>query len=173
VAVVPIEVIRLGDEPRRKCTAVLMAGAPEVRLFRADRLQDFEGEGKWLLAVGGEPLDQVLASGARPRGLVLVDSVWRHTPKVLARLPDMRRVAIPAGWVTAYPRRSKIAEDPASGLATNEAAFIARLLCGIRDPQLLAGYHWRETFLQRNASRIVAALRAVAARRFADSGGEC
>ena len=49
---------------------------------------------------------------------------------------------------TAYPRVSKIAEDPHGGLASVEALYFAKLLLGERDDSLLNAYYWRETFIE-------------------------
>ena len=57
----------------------------------------------------------------------------------------MRRTLPPVA--TAYPRVSKIAEDPMGGLASVEALYLARLLIGQRDDSLLESYYWREPFL--------------------------
>jgi pre-rRNA-processing protein TSR3 len=38
-------------------------------------------------------------------------------------------------------------DDPANGLASVEALYVARRLLGDDDPSLLAQYHWREQFL--------------------------
>ena len=149
-----LEIIRRADEPRQKCTAMLLAGHPSVRLFHYPHLEEFDPAGKWVLAVDGEPLDQALASGAAPRGIVLVDTIWRKADHALALLPPMPRRSIPSGWVTAYPRRSKLRPDPSGGLATIEAAFIVRLLTGLLDLTLLSGYRWADEFLARNRDRL-------------------
>jgi len=49
---------------------------------------------------------------------------------------------------TAYPRVSKVAQDPLAGLASVEALYLARVLLGVRDDTLLEQYHWREQFLE-------------------------
>jgi len=57
------------------------------------------------------------------------------------------RRSIPGGLRTAYPRVSKVFDDPAGGLASIEALYVARKLLGDDDPQLLDGYHWQDDFL--------------------------
>ncbi|MFY9342057.1 MAG: hypothetical protein WAT39_06195, partial [Planctomycetota bacterium] len=101
-----------------------------------------------------------LASAGPPRSgadqahpLLLLDSTWRWLPAlracvVCAPLPR----SIPAGVRTAYPRTSKVFTDPAAGLASVEALFVARALLGDRDPSLLDGYRWREQFLAQVAA---------------------
>lgn len=82
------------------------------------------------------------------RPLLLLDSTWRLLPQLEACLrgTGVRRT-LPA-VTTAYPRVSKIAEDPHGGLASLEALYLAKLLLGERDDSLLAAYYWRETFMQ-------------------------
>ena len=62
--------------------------------------------------------------------------------------------AIPPGWQTAYPRRSKIHADPDTGLATVEALFAAFCILGCRDDTLLRFYPWHDTFLKLNRDRL-------------------
>ena len=58
-----------------------------------------------------------------------------------------QRRSIPGTIVTAYPRESKVFDDPTGGLASVEALYLARRLLGDDDPTLLDGYHWRDRFL--------------------------
>ena len=50
---------------------------------------------------------------------------------------------------TAYPRVSKVFDDPQQGLASIEALYLAKRLLGDDDASLLDGYHWREEFLRQ------------------------
>jgi len=59
----------------------------------------------------------------------------------LRRLPPLE---------SAYPRRSKLFEDPAGGLASVEALYAALAILGEPRPELLDGYRWRERFLAAN-----------------------
>ena len=94
----------------------------------------------------------------RPRPiatLASVDCVWRRLPKILPRLRWAEAPAvlakIPDGFVTAYPRTGRPSTDPAGGLATVEAIFIAAALLGNWDPSLLSRYYFGRVFVQRNA----------------------
>jgi len=85
----------------------------------------------------------------RRRPFLLLDSTWRLLPQLeacLTGIPLRRR--LPDGVRTAYPRVSKIAEDPTGGLASVEALYLARRLLGDDDPGLLVDYHWRDAFLK-------------------------
>ena len=61
---------------------------------------------------------------------------------------------LPAGWTTAYPRVSKLTEDPAVGLATIEAIYAAYAALGRDTTGLLDQYRWRDDFLRLNATRL-------------------
>ncbi|HVJ86682.1 MAG TPA: hypothetical protein VM452_13615, partial [Caulifigura sp.] len=61
-------------------------------------------------------------------------------------------------WETAYPRTSKLFEDPAAGLATIEALVAAYVQMGRGIEGLLDGYQWREEFLKRNRELMTAPL---------------
>jgi pre-rRNA-processing protein TSR3 len=51
---------------------------------------------------------------------------------------------------TAYPRKSRQFEDPASGLASVEALYAALAILGEARPDLLAQYRWAQGFLDAN-----------------------
>ncbi len=89
-------------------------------------------------------------NGQRP--LLLLDSTWRllYQLEACLRGTPIRR-SLSGGITTAYPRVSKIAEDPAAGLASVEALYLARKLLGDDNPTLLAHYHWRDAFLAQLA----------------------
>ena len=55
--------------------------------------------------------------------------------------------ALPKSLQTAYPRKSKLNNDPGAGLASIEALYAALRILGRRDDSLLSDYHWREEFL--------------------------
>ena len=97
-----------------------------------------------VLALGAPELS--VKDAGRP--LLLLDSTWRLLPQLEACLygEGVRRT-LPA-VTTAYPRVSKIAEDPQGGLASVEALYLAKLLIGERDDALLEAYYWRENFIE-------------------------
>lgn len=89
--------------------------------------------------------------------LAAIDCVWRRLSPILETIeaPLPTPLAIPPGFVTAYPRRShpsnsKTNVDPASGLATIEAIFIAATLLGHWDPTLLSEYFFGARFVEIN-----------------------
>ena len=89
--------------------------------------------------------------------MLLVDASWRRLPKVVrrsVRAPRLR--SLPDDWMTAFPRRSKVHEDPAAGLASVEALFAASVILGAPDRTLLNGYYWAEEFLKSNGGLLEA-----------------
>jgi pre-rRNA-processing protein TSR3 len=140
----PVTVIRHPKERISKCSLRHLHGRAGITFLRARPGFTFAAEGFTLLAVGAAQLSRADAG----RSLLLLDSTWRHLPSLQACLrgtPTAR--SIPGGVVTAYPRRSRVFEDPEAGLASVEALYVAKLLLGEDDPTLLAGYHWADTFL--------------------------
>lgn len=141
---VPISVIRHPKERRSKCSLTPLEGRAEIDFFRARPNWSFDMTGFTVLALGAPELSPEDAG----RPLLLLDSTWRLLPQIEACLygQGVRRTlpAVP----TAYPRISKIAEDPMGGLASVEALFLAKLLLGERDDALLADYYWRDVFLE-------------------------
>ena len=57
-------------------------------------------------------------------------------------------------WKTAYPRSSKLFDDPDAGLATIEAIFAAYVALGRDTSGLLDSYHWSDEFLALNADHV-------------------
>lgn len=137
-------VIRHPKERISKCSLRFLHERPEMTFLRGKPDLQFDATGFILLAVDAPPLS--LADRGNP--LLLLDSTWRWLPQIQACVtgtPIAR--SIPGGLHTAYPRVSKVFEDPAAGLASIEALYVARKLLGDDDPDLLHGYHWREQFL--------------------------
>jgi pre-rRNA-processing protein TSR3 len=141
---IPTTVIRHPKEKIRKCSLRFLHERPEMTFLRGKPGFQFDATGFTLLAVEAPPLS--LADAGRP--LLLLDSTWRWLPQLLACVtgtPVLR--SIPGDLRTAYPRVSKVFEDPEAGLASIEALYVARKLLGDDDASLLDGYHWKEAFL--------------------------
>ncbi|MCB9877559.1 MAG: hypothetical protein H6835_08165 [Planctomycetes bacterium] len=145
MSVVPTTVIRHPKERIAKCSLRFLHERPEMTFLRAKPTLQFDATGFVLLAVDAAPLS--LADQGRP--LLLLDSTWRWLPQVAACVTgEPVRRSIPGDLVTAYPRVSKVFDDPTGGLASIEALYVARKLLGDDDPSLLDGYHWRDEFLR-------------------------
>jgi len=140
----PITVIRHPKERRSKCSLTPLEGREDITFYKAREGWSFDVSGFTLLGLGAPELS--VEDCGRP--LLLLDSTWRLLPQLEACLQGqgVRRTLPPVP--TAYPRVSKIAEDPHGGLASIEALYLAKRLLGERDDSLLAQYHWRAQFLQ-------------------------
>lgn len=139
----PISIIRHPKERRSKCSLTPLEGREAISFYKAREGWQFDMTGFTVLALGAPELSAEDAG----RPLLLLDSTWRLLPQLEACLhgEGVRRTlpVVP----TAYPRVSKIAEDPHGGLASVEALYLAKLLLGERDDSLLEAYYWRETFI--------------------------
>jgi len=80
--------------------------------------------------------------------MLLLDSTWRLLPQLEACLAGAGLRRTLPSVATAYPRVSKLEQDPLGGLASVEALYLACLLLGKRDYSLLQAYYWRENFMQ-------------------------
>ncbi len=100
-----------------------------------------------LLKVGAPPL----TTADRDRGLFLIDGTWRLAQIMEQQLPwQLEARSLPGNYKTAYPRRQTDCPDPASGLSSLEALYIAHYILGRSTENLLDRYYWRELFLRRN-----------------------
>jgi pre-rRNA-processing protein TSR3 len=144
VTPIPTTVIRHHKERISKCSLRFLHDRPEITFLKAKPGFTFDATGFTLLAVDGDELS--LADAGRP--FLLLDSTWRWLPQLMAcvRGEPVRR-SLPASVRTAYPRSSKLFDDPERGLASVEALYLARRLCGDDDDSLLDGYHWKQEFL--------------------------
>ena len=132
----PISIIRHPKERRSKCSLTPLEGREDISYYKARDAWSFDVTGFTVLALGA----QELSADDAGRPLLLLDSTWRLLPQLEACLrgEGVRRT-LPA-VATAYPRVSKIAEDPHGGLASVEALYFAKLLLGERDDSLLSAY---------------------------------
>ena len=160
-------VVRRGEDPR-KCTVRPLRGTPGLEFLPYPLRARPDLSRHLLLAPDAPPLTP--ADAGRP--LLLLDASWRHAAAMRKAVAPVEARSIPPGWLTAYPRRSKIHADPETGLATVEALFAALCTLGVRDEALLRCYPWRAAFLELNRERLpAAAVSAAAAPRSAHSAG--
>ncbi len=146
---VSVVVLRHPKERISKCSLRFFHERPDFRFFKAKPGFRFDATGYVLLGLNAPVLSR--ADAGRP--LLLLDSTWRLLPQLEACVTGSpERRSLPAGVQTAYPRVSKIAEDPAAGLASVEALYLALRIMGREDATLLEQYHWREAFLTGLAS---------------------
>ncbi len=141
---IPVTVIRHRRERISKCSLRFLHERPEFTFLSENDHLRFDGSGYLLLDVDAPTLS--LADAGSP--LLLLDATWRWLPQVQRCVvgTPIRRSLPPVA--TAYPRVTKIFEDPQNGLASVEAVYLAKRLLGENDPTLLTGYRWAEQFLQ-------------------------
>lgn len=139
-----VAVIRHYKERRSKCSLTPLEGRSDIDFFRARPGWEFDVSGYTVLALGAPLLTREDAG----RPLLLLDSTWRLLPQLEGCLRGAGVYRTLPSVETAYPRISKIANDPIGGLASVEALYLARLLVGKRDDSLLDAYYWREQFME-------------------------
>lgn len=143
-----LDVLILRDprESTKKCSLTPLRGTPGVRFVSYEPDRHVACGRRVLLHPEGEEITQA----DRGKPLLLIDCAWRRLPQLLAtadgefehrRLPKL---------ATAYPRHSKLFEDPGDGLASIEALYAALALLGEVHPELLASYRWKDAFLRQN-----------------------
>ena len=136
-------------ERRSKCSVQPLRGREGFAFWKYPRRGAEPLEGYVRLGIGGPQL----TSSDADRGLLLLDGTWRYAAAMerdYAELP----VRSLGPWETAYPRSSKLFEDPETGLATIEALVAAYVQMGRPVDGLLDSYQWQAEFLERNASLI-------------------
>ncbi len=139
-------VIRHPNENLAKCSLTPLHGRPEIEFLVGEGDMRFDATGYLVLAVDSP----VISPSDSGRPLLLLDTTWVLLPKLINRLtgtPVYR--SLPDAVRTAYPRVSKMHKDPAAGLASVEALYLARKLLGDDDLSLLDGYHWKDAFLAK------------------------
>ena len=142
-------IVRRGEDPA-KCTVRPLRGTPGLDFLPYPLKHKPELARHLLLAPDAPPLTAVDAG----RPLLLLDASWRHAGRMRKAIEPVEARSIPPGWQTTYPRRSKIHEDPDTGLATVEALFAALCVLGVRDDSLLRFYPWRDAFLDLNRGHL-------------------
>ena len=145
-----ILLIRLRKESLKKCSLTPLRERHDlpIQWFHCNIGDEIDVGTATLLHPDGEPLSP--ADAGRP--LLLVDSSWRDLPRVLETVSgDFQKRCLPKNLQTAYPRKSKLFEDPETGLAGIEALHAALTLLGKRDDSLLEGYYWASAWLQSNS----------------------
>jgi rRNA small subunit aminocarboxypropyltransferase len=141
----PTIIVRHKKENPRKCSVVPLKGRPDICFFSYPLKQLPELTGYIRLAAEGPPLSAADAAA----GVLLLDGSW-NAANVMTRLFVHVEPRSLAGYVTAYPRVSRFGTDPANGLASIEALYIAHRILGRPTEGLLDHYHWAASFLALN-----------------------
>jgi pre-rRNA-processing protein TSR3 len=142
----PTVIVVHRKERRSKCTVEPLRAQAGFQFLTYPLAQRPTLAGYVRLGLGGQPLSHADAD----RGLLVLDATWRLAEKMEAVFADIPIRSLPP-WGTAYPRISKLRDDPTEGLATIEAIFAAYHLLGRDTTKLLESYRWRDAFLAINA----------------------
>jgi pre-rRNA-processing protein TSR3 len=137
-------ILRHPAENLAKCSVEPLRGRADLEFVAAEGPAVVRGDGCILLEVGAPPLTMADAG----RRLILLDGNWKHVPRLRARVTGNPLPRSLPPVPTAYPRRNAEGADPAEGLATVEALYLALRILGVDDPTLLAHYRWRQAFLR-------------------------
>lgn len=145
VAPPPTMLVVHPKENRAKCSLEPLRELAEFEFVNFSTRLPAELPGYVRLSVDGPPLAEADAAC----GILLIDATWRH-----AAWMNQHFAAVPprslAGFHTAYPRVSKLFDDPPEGLASIEALYIAYRILGRPTDGLLDGYRWCDRFLELN-----------------------
>jgi pre-rRNA-processing protein TSR3 len=141
----PTIVIVHPKEKRAKCSVEPLRGRPGFVFWTFPQRGPESLDGYVRLGIGGDPF----SADDVHRGLLVLDGTWRLAERMETGFTDLPIRSL-GPWQTAYPRTSKLYEDPCAGLATIEAIFAACHELGRPTEGLLDEYHWREEFLARN-----------------------
>lgn len=146
-----VVVLRDRKESRRKCSLTPLRGRGDVSFLEWRGTTVLDASGMTLLEVGAPPLSRADAG----RTVLLLDCSWKKVERMRKCLRgDPIARSIPAGFATAYPRKSKTFEDPGAGLASVEALYVASVVLGEEDRSLLDGYLFSAAFLERNVESL-------------------
>lgn len=139
-------IIRHRRENLKKCSLRGLENRDDLRFYTypIDPLPDLSG---YLILKVGAPL---LTEDDHKRGLLLIDATWRLAKMIEQQLPTLDARSLPSHYRTAYPRKQTDCPDPATGLASVEALYLAHRILGKADIALLDLYYWKDRFLLEN-----------------------
>ena len=139
-------ILRHRKENLKKCSLRGLELRDDFRFFTypTDTLPDLSNY--MALTLDAEPLTEADAS----HGLFLIDGTWRYAALMFKQLPTphlFKTRSLPPTMRTAYPRKQTDCPDPAQGLASVEALYLAYKILGRDTAGLLDNYFWKEKFL--------------------------
>ena len=144
---VPTIILRHPTESNRKCTVSPLRGVEGFQLYRFPLKQPYDFSNYVRLGFDGPQL----SSADRDKGLLILDATWRRVAAMEAEYVSVPIRSLPH-LQTAYPRRSRLSQDPNQGLATIEALYAALHILGRPTHGVLEGYHFKDQFLQKNST---------------------
>ncbi|HEY0984742.1 MULTISPECIES: hypothetical protein [unclassified Schlesneria] len=132
-------------ERRSKCTVHPLRAGGQFQFYKHPRTPPAL-PGYIRLGLGG-PL---LSDADRDCGLLVLDGTWRWV-EPMERLAATVPVRTLPPLVTAYPRSSKVLDNPEGGLATIEAIYAAYRLLSRDTTGLFDHYRWGAEFIEKNS----------------------
>ena len=141
----PTVIVVHRKERAEKCSVEPLRGRPDMRFVRFPVAAPMDLTGYVRLALEGPMLGAEDVSS----GLLVLDATWRLAGKMEREFLSVPPRRLPLAK-TAYPRNSKLTQDPEVGLATVEAIYLAYWLLGRSTMGLLDQYRWGEEFLVLN-----------------------
>lgn len=132
-------------ENRKKCSLEPLRNRSDLRFIEFSGRRCEMPRNYVRLAVVGPQLGELDVDS----GILLLDGTWRHAERMQVHYQSVPARSLPP-IRTAYPRTSKLFQDPPAGLASVEALYAAYRILGRPCDGLLNGYRWREAFLQSN-----------------------
>lgn len=131
-------------ERRAKCTVQPLRNRQGFVFYKHPRVPR-ELAGYVRLGLDGPPLGPADSNS----GLLVLDGTWRWVEPMERLMSSVPIRSLPR-LTTAYPRSSKVSDDPEGGLATIEAIYAAYRILGRDTTSLLDHYHWGPQFVALN-----------------------
>ena len=142
-----VTVVRHPRENVKKCSLRHLHGRPDFEFLTAVDGFSFDATGFILLEIDAPVVSP--ADAGKP--ILLLDSTWHLLPRVRAKITgNFIPRSLPSSIKTAYPRVSKMHDDPHGGLATVEALYAALKFMGAPDFEIIKNYFFAEKFLKIN-----------------------
>jgi pre-rRNA-processing protein TSR3 len=151
-AFLPTIILRHKKENLKKCSLRGLETREDLRFFTYPHKMDFSLDGYVMLHLGDENTKE-LSVEDRKFGLFFLDSTWNYEKKMHDSIKSKHSIiyrSLPKDFLTSYPRKQTMCDDPERGLATVEALYIAHLILGRNTGDLFNHYHFGESFLEKN-----------------------
>ncbi len=145
----PTVIVVHKSEKAKKCSVAPLRGTAGFDFYRFPLFEKPELPNFVRLGMDGPELGEA----DMDKGLLVLDGTWKRAAAMEKVFSDIPARTLPP-WRTAYPRISKVFDDPHGGLATVEAIFAALTILGRNTDGILDHYHWKEAFLDLNRHRI-------------------
>lgn len=142
----PVTIIVVHPKERRsKCSVEPLRPRSDFDFFTFPEQVTRPTDGYIRLGMGGA----VLSEADADKGLFVLDGTWKLAARMEPTYADIEVRTLPE-IQTAYPRVSKVFDDPMGGLATVEAVYAALKIMNRPVDGVLDDYYWKDDFLRLN-----------------------